>query len=54
MKFIADTAIVPGEKELESLALGALRVLTGEEKEKIYGYDSNELKEVLGSDVSQL
>ncbi len=54
VKFIADIAIVPGEEELESLALGALRVLTGEEKEKIYGYDSNELKEVLGSDVSQL
>mgnify|MGYP001334108987 CR=1 FL=1 len=37
VQFIADIAIVPGEEELESLALGALRVLTGEEQEKTYG-----------------
>lgn len=37
VQFIADIAIVPGEEELESLALAALRVLTGEEQEKTYG-----------------
>lgn len=29
--------IVPGEMEMEALAYGALRVLTGEEKEKVWG-----------------
>lgn len=36
VKFIAPVVVVPGEEELESLALGALRVLRGEEKERIY------------------
>jgi len=36
VKFIAPVVIVPGEEELEALALGALRVLWGEEKAKIY------------------
>ena len=34
--FIAPVAVMPGEEELESLASGALRVLNGEEKVKIY------------------
>ncbi len=34
--FIAPVKIYPGEDELEALALGALRVLNGEEKIKIY------------------
>lgn len=36
VKFIAPIIVVPGEEELESLAMGALRVLTGEEKAKVY------------------
>lgn len=34
--FIAKVDIVPGENEMESLAMGALRVLLGDEKAKIY------------------
>jgi butyrate kinase len=34
--FIAPVRIYPGENELESLALGALRVLRGEERARIY------------------
>ena len=29
-------AVIPGEMEMEALALGALRVLSGEEKVKVY------------------
>jgi len=36
VKFIAPVVLVPGEEELEALALGALRVLNGEEKAKQY------------------
>ncbi len=36
VKFIAPVEIMPGENELESLALGALRVLKGEEKAQDY------------------
>lgn len=36
VSFIAPIKVVPGEEELESLAIGALRVLTGEENAKIY------------------
>lgn len=36
VKFIAPVEIVPGEEELEALALGALRVLEGEEEAKEY------------------
>ena len=38
VSFIADVEIIPGEYELEALALGALRILRGEE-------DANEYKE---------
>ncbi len=34
--FIADVLIYPGEDEMEALALGALRVLNGDEEAKIY------------------
>ena len=34
--FLAPVEVVPGEEELESLALGGLRVLRGEEKPKVY------------------
>jgi butyrate kinase len=34
--FISNVMVFPGEDELEALTLGALRVLTGEEKEKEY------------------
>ncbi len=34
--FIAPVQVVPGEKELEALALGAFRVLTGKEEAQIY------------------
>ncbi len=37
VEFIAPIKVVPGEEELVSLAAGALRVLRGEEKAKIYG-----------------
>ena len=36
VRYIAPIMIFPGEKELESLAFGALRVLKGEEKAKVY------------------
>jgi butyrate kinase len=37
VKFIAPVEILPGENELEALAMGALRVLKGEER--AYDYD---------------
>ncbi len=36
VKFIAPIEILPGEEELESLALGALRVIKGEEEATLY------------------
>ncbi len=36
VSFIAVTYVIPGEKELQALAAGALRVLRGEENEKTY------------------
>jgi butyrate kinase len=36
VKFIAPIVVLPGEEELEALALGALRVLRGEEQAKEY------------------
>ena len=36
VSFIAPVRILPGENELESLAFGAYRVLTGEEKAHIF------------------
>lgn len=36
VEFIAPVVVVPGEEELESLAAGALRVLSGEEKAQTY------------------
>lgn len=36
VSYLAPVEIVPGEMEMEALVLGALRVLNGEEKEKIY------------------
>lgn len=36
VKFIADVLVYPGEKEMEALALGALRVLMGSETAKDY------------------
>ncbi len=36
VEFIAPVIVYAGENEMESLALGALRVLQGEEKPKIY------------------
>jgi butyrate kinase len=36
VKYIAPVVVSPGEEELESLVLGALRVLRGEEQAKIY------------------
>ena len=34
--FIAPVEIVPGENEMEALAEGAIRVLEGKEKAKLY------------------
>lgn len=36
VNFIARVVVYPGEKELEALAMGALRVLNGDEKAKVY------------------
>ena len=36
VSFLADVLVVPGEDEMEALALGALRVLEGTEQAKIY------------------
>lgn len=36
VNWIADVIVQPGENELQALAEGALRVLTGEEKAKVY------------------
>lgn len=36
VEFISKVLVFPGEDEMEALTLGALRVLTGEEKEKEY------------------
>jgi butyrate kinase len=36
VKFIAPVLIFPGEDEMEALTLGALRVISGEEKAKEY------------------
>ncbi len=38
VKFIAPVVVYPGEEEMRALMEGALRVLKGEEKPKIYGY----------------
>ncbi len=39
VRFIAPVEVMPGENELESLALGALRILRGEESISIYNCD---------------
>ncbi len=36
VSFISEVAVYPGAKELEALAMGALRILTGQEKAKKY------------------
>lgn len=44
VQFIAPVVAVPGEEELEALALGALRVLRGAESAKLYGgMDKNDV-----------
>jgi butyrate kinase len=39
VEFIAPVHVFPGEQEMKALALGALRVLKGEEKAKTYHFD---------------
>jgi butyrate kinase len=36
VRYLAEVEIIPGEMEMEALALGALRVLSGEESPKVY------------------
>lgn len=36
VSYLADIAVVPGEMEMEALALGAIRVLSGKEEAKVY------------------
>jgi butyrate kinase len=36
VSFISKVKIFPGENELEALAMGALRVLRGEEEARVY------------------
>ena len=38
VSFLAPVTVIPGENEMDSLALGALRVLRGEEKAREYQY----------------
>jgi butyrate kinase len=38
ISFLAPVVLVPGEDEMRALALGTLRVMTGEEQEKVYEY----------------
>ncbi|MGL6104832.1 butyrate kinase [Romboutsia sp.] len=40
VEFIAPVAVLPGENELESLSLGVLRVLNGEEEARVYKEES--------------
>lgn len=44
VEFIADIVLVPGEDEMLALAQGALRILNGEEKSKIYEQEILTLK----------
>jgi butyrate kinase len=39
VEFIAPVSVFPGEQEMKALALGALRVLKGEEKAKTYHFE---------------
>ena len=39
VKFIAPVHIFPGEQEMRALAMGAMRVLKGEEKAKVYYFE---------------
>jgi butyrate kinase len=39
VEFIAPVYIFPGEQEMKALAMGALRVLKGEESAKTYHFD---------------
>lgn len=36
VSYLGDVEVIPGEMEMEALALGALRILKSEEKEKVY------------------
>ncbi|MFZ5633775.1 MAG: butyrate kinase [Bacillota bacterium] len=42
---IAEVLVIPGEREMEALALGVLRVLTGREKARHYGSGLTEARE---------
>ena len=39
VEFIAPVHVFPGEQEMKALAMGALRVLKGEEQAKIYHFE---------------
>jgi len=41
VKFIAPVEIMPGEVEMEALAMGALRILKGEEKASVFSTDNS-------------
>lgn len=43
--FIAPVEVLPGEEEMEALAAGALRVLRGTEKAKLYGKENDTVRE---------
>lgn len=45
VSFIAGVLVIPGEREMEALALGVARVLTGREQVKHYGKGSTETRE---------
>lgn len=52
VEFIAPVSIIPGEKEMEALALGGLRVLNGEEeihKYDIYPKGYNSIEEIINN-----
>jgi butyrate kinase len=41
LAFIAPTAVIPGENEMKALALGALRVMRGEEIARVFGQEGD-------------
>lgn len=47
-EFIAPVVVYPGENEMESLALGGLRVLRGHEKAKVFQRGQTNVPQVLG------
>jgi len=52
VKWIADCMVYPGENELQALAEGALRVLLGEEKAKVYPNNKEAQDDIKRGEIS--